>query len=47
MRQNNGQDNDKIFTNQTSDRGLISKIDKKLKKLDINTSNLIQFKDGI
>ena len=30
---------EKIFTNPTSDKGLISKICKELKKLDINISN--------
>jgi hypothetical protein len=30
---------EKIFTNPTSDRGLVSKIYKKLKKLDSNKPN--------
>lgn len=37
---------EKIFTNPTSDRGLISKTYKELKKLD-SKSQITQFKNGI
>ena len=38
---------EKIFTNSTFDRGLISKIYKQLKKLDINKNQITQLKNGI
>jgi hypothetical protein len=36
---------EKVFTNPTSDRGLISKIHKKLKKLSAKTPNNIRFQN--
>jgi hypothetical protein len=36
----------RIFTNPTSDKGLISKIQKELKKLDINNPNILILKLG-